>query len=487
MNKLWQCLRLMNRYKWNIVFTILAATVFQMVLFGRISAIDSLLVIGLFGYFSIQKLPARVVYGLSSLLALFLPVTLVTKGGVLTPVILDVLVSTNASEAKDFISVLPIRFVGVAMVVLVVLMGTFWGLSQTKKVITSTKTSNFVWVLIFLVGLGAHHWTAFVDIQKEYRRLSVDTFPEPNWEILGTTGEQYETHVLVIGESMRSDFMSLHGYKYPTTPFLDQVNKVYFENYVASGVNTSIALPYSLTNRDKEGRFEVQNNIITLAKKAGFKTYWISCQGFTGNGIISQVANFSDEKFFTKKDDFDLLPVIERAIKDPGRKLVVVHLYGSHENACNRIKNWGVTIKTGAGEAIDCYASSIHKTDSFLKTVYGYLSGQTFSMIYFSDHGMNFIGKAPKYEVLREDGVQTSYKVPFVMISSDMKTTQVVNALRSANHFFDYFPTWLGLQTNLTVSSDRFLSEEVDDVVVQGYERMWSFDALKSGIKAEDH
>lgn len=480
-----QGIQIANRYKWNAVFTILSAAIFQMVLFGRMNAIDSLLLIGAFGYFSSKKIASRWVYGFSAFFAIFLPVTLVTKGGLLTPVILDVLVSTNTSEAWDFISVLPIRFILIACTVIVSLTVVFWFSFKTKK--TSANVKGFICLVALMLGLCVNHWTSFLNIKTEYDRLSVDTFPDSDWEIIGKTGKQFDTYVLVIGESMRSDFMSMYGYKYPTTPFLDSVSKIYFKNYVASGVNTAIALPYSLAKFNNEDRFEVQNNIISLAKKAGLRTYWISGQGFSGNGIISQVANFADEKFFTKKDDYDLLPVIERALKDPTRKLVVIHLFGSHENACNRIKNYGMPIKTGAGKTIDCYASSIHKTDNLLKIINEQLAGQEFSMIYFSDHGMNFIGKAPKYEVLRDDGVQTSYMIPFVLLSSDLTTSQSINANRSANSFFDYYPTWLGLRTNVTRSSDRFLSESSDEVQVLGYERALIYNDLKPGIRALEH
>lgn len=477
--------QIINRYKWNVVFTILVAAIIQMVFFGRINAIDTLLLIGICGYFSTQEYASRWIYSFSVILSLFLPVTLVTKGGLFTPVILDVLVSTNVNEAWDFISVLPFRFIGIAIAVLVTLTSVFWLSLKVRQ--SQHWGTNFICLMVVMFGLGFNHWSSFIEIQTEYNRLSIKTFPEPDWEILGNDDRQYNTYVLIIGESMRSDFMSLYGYKYPTTPFLDSLNKVYFENYVASGVNTSIALPYSLTKRNEVGQFEVQNNIISLAKMAGFKTYWISCQGFTGNGIVSQVANFADEKFFTKKDDFDLLPVVERAVKDSEKKLVVIHLYGSHENACNRVKNYGMPIKTGAGKAIDCYASSIHKTDKFIKTVYEYLSGQKFSMIYFSDHGMNFVGKAPKYEVLRDDKVQASYKIPFVLTSSDMKESHVIKAIKSANNFFDYYPTWLGVKLSLLTGENKFLTEDADTVMVQGYEDIFDFVNLKSGITAEEY
>ena len=482
-SKFKQGIQIANRYKWNAVYTILSAAIFQMVLFGRMNAIDSLLLIGAFGYFSSKKIASRWVYGFSAFFAIFLPVTLVTKGGLLTPVILDVLVSTNTSEALDFISVLPIRFVFISVAVLVIL--TFVFLKSFRTNSSLNRMKKRIYLVVLILGLGLNHWNSFVEIKTEYKLLSANTFPETDWEILGKTGKQYDTYVLVIGESMRSDFMSLHGYKHPTTPFLDSIPKIYFKNYVASGVNTALAVPPSIAKKSDDGKFEVQNNIISLAKKAGLKTFWISCQGFTGNGIISQVANFADEKFFTKKDDFDLLPVIERAAKEPGRKLIVIHLYGSHENACNRVKNWGLTIETGSGKTIDCYASSVHKTDNFLKTVYSYLSNQTFSMIYFSDHGMNFIGKAPKYKVWRDEDVQTSYRVPFVLTSSDMRTTQVVEAFRSANNFFGYYPSWLGLKTNLTPTSSHFLTEEADDVQVLGYKEVLNFKSLTLGISAD--
>ena len=41
----------------------------------------------------------------------------------------------------------------------------------------------------------------------------------PSWQLQGIQGK-YENHVIIIGESMRKDYMSAYGYPLETTPFL---------------------------------------------------------------------------------------------------------------------------------------------------------------------------------------------------------------------------------------------------------------------------
>ena len=94
-------------------------------------------------------------------------------------------------------------------------------------------------------------------------------------------------------------------------------------------------------------------SLVDLIKSAGVKTYWLSNQGMIGkfDTPVSSLASKSDETFFLKKggsfnstnfSDFDLLPkfaqVLENSVQ--GKRFIVLHIYGSHPMACDRIEDY---------------------------------------------------------------------------------------------------------------------------------------------------
>lgn len=87
----------------------------------------------------------------------------------------------------------------------------------------------------------------------------------------------YDTYVIVIGESARRDFMHVYGFPINNTPFMDSANGIIFNHYISAASTTVPSLTHSLAQPPK-----LANNIIALAKKWGFTTYWLSNQGAVG-------------------------------------------------------------------------------------------------------------------------------------------------------------------------------------------------------------
>ncbi|HEP1082400.1 TPA: sulfatase-like hydrolase/transferase, partial [Pasteurella multocida] len=149
------------------------------------------------------------------------------------------------------------------------------------------------------VVYNIYHLTSSYFEQKDMLERGVNTLP--NWNIQ-SVDSKYDNYVLVIGESMRADYMSLYGYPIDTTPFLKKTKEIIFDNYISSAPNTQPSLLHSLY--DKEGyNIKANNNIINLANLAGFNTYWISNQGILGyaDTAASRVGVLSQNHVFTKK------------------------------------------------------------------------------------------------------------------------------------------------------------------------------------------
>jgi glucan phosphoethanolaminetransferase (alkaline phosphatase superfamily) len=97
---------------------------------------------------------------------------------------------------------------------------------------------------------------------------------------------------------------------------------------------------------------------------------------------ISHKAQWIDTRY-----DTELLPALDEALKAPGRKLIFLHINGSHEMACDRYPPSANILHTG-NKYEDCYNNAILFTDYFIGEVAKRLQGSASSLLYFSDHGL---------------------------------------------------------------------------------------------------
>ncbi|WP_265524941.1 sulfatase-like hydrolase/transferase, partial [Providencia rustigianii] len=189
-------------------------------------------------------------------------------------------------------------------------------------------------------------YQSFANLKDEVNSLS-DLTKKSEWgqSELKNSSTQYDDYILIIGESVRRDYMGIYGYPIKNTPFLSTVNGTIVEGLTAGGTNTISSLRLMLTSANKtdwEPNYGL--NFIDLAKSAGIKTYWLSNQGFIGeyDTPISFIASRSDIKKFIKigaynssnASDFELISIFKNElnskVEKKQKRLFVVHLYGSH-------------------------------------------------------------------------------------------------------------------------------------------------------------
>ncbi len=422
----------------------------------------------------------RVIFLLFSLVLSFLFPHAILVNGLLKHSMVDVVLTSSSSEVIQYYLSIPVSqlvyttclsmFYIVAY--LLVRKVSFSGVMKKKRLV-------FIPLLIIVTVLAIckmhkNYYDVTISIVRDYRALNTSALPLPQWEIYEKK-QKYNTYIVVIGESMRKDFMSLYGFREKTTPFIDSLPKKFIRNYIATAVNTTLSVPRVLAYSDGNGTLKEENNIITLAKLAGFKTYWISSQGYVGkyNTSASRIANFADYKYFNDWDDYGLLPSIESALKSPEKKIIFVHIVGSHENPCHRLSDYGEKYKTKKGKIIDCYVSTYNKTDDVIKKIFRLLkvSETSYSLAYFSDHALNIVGKEGGFKIYRDDSVRQSYEIPFFISSSDDLVSEEINVTRSAYNFFKYFPTWIGVTTNLTPKGYDIFSDINDNPKVMSYDK----------------
>ncbi len=147
------------------------------------------------------------------------------------------------------------------------------------------------------------------------------------------------------------------------------------------------------------------------------------------------------------------------ATQRPQPQLIVLHLMGSHPQACDRTQ--GKYDEFVQSKETSCYLYSIRQTDDLLSKLYQQLqnSGQSFSMVYFSDHGLAIKerGKAVQY-LAHDDKFQQNFQVPFMVLSSDDKAHRIIKARRSANDFLSFFVQWTGIKVKEIAPKYKFIS-----------------------------
>ncbi|EIX8796103.1 phosphoethanolamine transferase [Escherichia coli] len=229
---------------------------------------------------------------------------------------------------------------------------------------------------------------------KEHQRLLSIANTVPYFQ-LSVRDTGIDTYVLIVGESVRVDNMSLYGYTRSTTPQVEAQRKQIklFNQAISGAPYTALSVPLSLT-ADSVLSHDIHNypdNIINMANQAGFQTFWLSSQSaFRQNGTaVTSIAMRGMETVYVRGFDELLLPHLSQALQQntQQKKLIVLHLNGSHEPACSAYPQSSAVFQPQDDQDA-CYDNSIHYTDSLLGQVFELLKDRRASVMYFADHGL---------------------------------------------------------------------------------------------------
>jgi len=330
---------------------------------------------------------------------------------------------------------------------------------------TIDRTGNFI--IKDLHNINVAYKGAKTEIKKQHAILKAKAQFKPQ-----TTATEFDTYVVVVGESARRDALHAYGFNIANTPFFDNVPKVQFNNYIAIGGNTLISLSNMFILNYHKNSY-AGNTVLDLANMAGFKTYWLSNQAEIGlyDSVVSGIGKRANhvhflnyESFDPFQQDIDLLPHAQQAINQPttNKKVIFIHLYGSHGPFCNRTK--GKYDEFHVSDDLSCYVQSIKQTDALLQDIYQMLqqhkqqTNKEWAMVYFSDHGLT--KNNDDANLYHGGGFKANYSVPFVLLNSKLTATSYINAQRSGFNFFDFFAKWLGIKDNLLPNNCNFISED---------------------------
>ena len=206
------------------------------------------------------------------------------------------------------------------------------------------------------------------------------------------------TVIMVVGESACRDLMKAYNanYRYDNTPWLSQCkddsNFIVFTNAYACQSLTQQVLENALTEKSyyNDKSLLESMNIIDIAKKKGYKTYWITnLEGEDSASTFSLIAERADNVIHTDGEyDESMLDGLKQ-IDPTENNFIVLHGRGTHSAYTERYPKEKAVFAEEDREAE--YSNALRYVDDFLKNVYNYgiehLNMQ--AMLYYSDHGEN--------------------------------------------------------------------------------------------------
>lgn len=264
--------------------------------------------------------------------------------------------------------------------------------------------------------------------------------------------------VLMVGESLRPDHLSLNGYERETTPLLARRSNLYsFPDVPSCGPFTRDAVPCVLTRASYKAPEESrkETSLISIFRRQGFSTIWIDMQGATSSVFDTSVTALIDEAEYNVifntdpllpyKPDDTILPLLDNALKDyPGRTLIVTHMMGSHwpyamrypeafarfTPTCSEttplIGDMRMTSDMAACDnaaLINAYDNTVLYTDYVLDETMKRLEGRPALVLFTSDHGQS-LGEGGYFlhghsAALQEGGPVMERRAPVIVWMSD--------------------------------------------------------------------
>lgn len=426
---------------------------------------------------------------------------------------------TDLQESKEFVQSLPWYAYGTSIITF--LFGIYILYLGKKKQYTPSVKYHLYTFIFALIGIGTALYkpiktvceggnfslvdsrtsiiTFYASINanlQEYWQLKKELEQgiegKPSW-LIENVNPEYKDYVLVIGESVRRDYMHAYGFPLQNTPFMENVKGTVLEGFTATAPNTTPSLLRTFVV-NKGTQMDYANNLITLANMAGFETYWLSNQGYVGqyDTPITKIASLSKYITFTKKGysssmnyhDTVLLPVLDKLLQEKSDKprLFVLHLLGSHTLFEARLE--APIHFDYYNRKISAYVQTIEQTDKLLSGIYKTLrtNSQKFSMIYFADHGLMTQDRTSAFASLTHGDTHPNkacYRVPFVLINSNDTEHKHLKVNKSAFNFLKGYAHWLGIKEQSLNNNYSFLSPPPDSLQVFNHYENVPFESLE--------
>ena len=344
---------------------------------------------------------------------------------------LNAIYQSNLREAYEFAEMYATGFqLAIIPIVLSSLFFIFFYLSYCK--ISSLKWRTYLKIIIFLFAMthinlidGMALPSLLINSHKVYAqelakfRKELEKRKVGDVSFSATKEEGKELYVVIVGESLNKNHMSLYGYHRNTSPLLDILYKqggiVKYENTFSNHTHTVPVLTQSLTtaNQLNGEEYFTSVSILDIMEEADFDTYWITNQVRFGEwdnpisvladrvdkriNINTNVGKVNKTEFLDERLVHELDKIVSNGIEK--NTVVFLHVMGSHGAYKNRYpKHFDIySGKLSKGQYgdnkysaknVNEYDNSVIYQDKIVSDVIDIVDSYpgTSACLYFSDH-----------------------------------------------------------------------------------------------------
>lgn len=308
-------------------------------------------------------------------------------------------------------------------------------------------------------------------IQKyEYLFIEAESFPDLHEHLTHPTiVEETESKpyyvVVIFGESLGRNHMSLYGYEKDTNPRLKELRDsgllTVYEKPSCSEISTIAAFKRLMSTYNKDMGDSIKwydcTTIVEAGSVAGYKTAWISTQNHYGlfeNGVTA-FADLCDETRFVgdeyggtsnPKNAYDevLIGEVKKYLSETAgqKNLILIHMMGSHElfnqrypadrAVFSREEYPGCSQRKA--ELLSQYDNSVLYNDSVIAGLMNIFDDREAAVIYLSDHALDvfdvddeYVGHARKQNPL---SVSYAHNIPFMVYTTDKYSVRFPNIMQ---------------------------------------------------------
>ncbi len=262
------------------------------------------------------------------------------------------------------------------------------------------------------MGMPATFVTSYLQYRAERAKLEALARNRRDVSALPAAARDRDLDVVfIIGEAARPDHFHANGYARQTSPRLEAAGAIPFPRTRACHTATRFAVPCMITRTgaDPASTKVSETSFISVFKRLGFATAWISNQGFLGfhetpvsvlakEAAVVKFANPTGNYKEVNVHDAELLPFLDAFLAGEGRgRLAVLHAIGSHWKydrhypaafraftpTCDR----SVQKDCAREHVINSYDNTILYADWFAGEVIARLKDRDAIVIFASDHG----------------------------------------------------------------------------------------------------
>jgi glucan phosphoethanolaminetransferase (alkaline phosphatase superfamily) len=236
---------------------------------------------------------------------------------------------TNASESLEFLANLNWRDCLLSVLTIILLFVHRFVLLE-KSYDKSLVFKKSLWIFLLIVnvfGLFTYHCVVAYKKYIKEKPVVGEILKSVDWEIQEIKHNR-SLKVLVVGKVSASDICRSWEALGLRRLSAASPKVTAFTHYYSPAPNTVTSLSRTLTHsRSSDGEFDLNRNVVALAKAAGYSTLWVSNQRSMGpnDSNVARMAHQADQhRFLDKmpviepaKDDFALLNYLRDKLEQP--------------------------------------------------------------------------------------------------------------------------------------------------------------------------